>query len=124
MKIYAIYTKSDSIESFKDIVVVQKSFNMWAAVLNFWWALYKRQFFVAIVLFLFLTLIGRLYVIGLVDDVVQSLILIYVMFVVGIEAGNIIGSNLVRKNYMYQELVVAKNVLDAKYQFSKNFSRR
>ncbi|MBT4922056.1 MAG: hypothetical protein HON23_03475 [Rickettsiales bacterium] len=120
MKIFAIYTKGSTLSSFKDIIVVQKSFNIWAGLLNVWWALFKRQYYLALIMFLLLILVGRLHDLEVVNEVGRSLILVYMMIVIGLESGGVVGSNLVKENYIYQELVMANNILDAKYQFSRN----
>ncbi|MBL6785324.1 MAG: hypothetical protein ISQ32_03390 [Rickettsiales bacterium] len=119
MKVFAIYTKTNSVKTFDDLVAVQKSFNVWATLFNFWWALFKRQYFMALIMFLILGLVGRLNAIGFLNDISHIALIAYLLVVFGIESGSIIGNNLIRKNYIFHELVLANNSLDARYQFSK-----
>ena len=74
----------------------------------------------ALIIFLSLTLVGRIHELELLNNMGHSFIVIYMMIILGLESGNIIDASLVRKNYIYQELLMANNALDAKYQFSRN----
>ena len=69
-------------------------------------------------MFLILGLVGRLNAIGLLNDISHSSNSLSISCF-WIESGSIIGNNLIRKNYIFHELVPANNSLDARYQFSK-----
>ena len=122
MKIFSIYTKKSTVNSFDDVVAVQKSFNIWATIFNFWWALYKGQFFIALMIFLVLTLLNQLYVVEMVNYYALSLMTIFVLLVIGVESGDWIESGLRCKDYLHRDIIFAKDTCDAKYQYLKNIS--
>ena len=119
MKAFSVYIKGDVVNSLNDVVVVQKSFNIWASVFNLWWALFKRQYFYALIIFLILAFIGRLQDIGFLNDVSNLFLTVFFLFVVGLESGDCIEKGFVRRGYQFKELVYANSAFEAKYQYCR-----
>ena len=119
MKAFSVYIKGNIVNSLNDVVVVQKSFNIWATLFNFWWALFKRQYFFALVIFLILTLIGRLEAIGFLGEMSNLVVTISFLFVLGLESGEFVEKSFEQKGYEFKELIYANSAFEAKYQYCR-----
>lgn len=116
MKVFAVYTQN-SVESLRDVVAVQKSFNVWAVIFNFWWALFKKQYYISLMIFLIFALIGRVEALGLINDFTGMVVTLFMLVFFGIESGDMIESGLKHKGFQFQKLVYANSSFEAKYMF-------
>ena len=118
MKYYSILVNNDTKKpDFKDIVAIYKGFNIWACLFHFWWALYKRQFMLATLIFSGLTLLTILQNVLGISNFVFYLIIAFTSIIIGIESDDWVEKVFLAKQYKFKEIIMAGNIEEAKYKY-------
>ena len=117
MKTYEIYAKPISKDDFSSYIFVKQGFNIYAAIFQFFWALYKRIWPLAVIFFIINISYGIFSRFGILDMNGNLIINFTIMVFIGYYSSDLYSLYIKKKGYNLMDVVFANDLDEAKINY-------
>lgn len=117
MKVFAVYVKPKAAAPIETATFVQEGFSLAAFVLNMFWMLYHRIWWVAALVFLFNSAVSYAQIHHFISQDAALVLNISILAVIGFEASDWYQDTLKRRGYILLDIVTGRNLEQAQQRF-------
>lgn len=116
-KTYVVYAKPEEDNPLESAVFIREGFSFLAYILSFFWALYNRIWWLAAFCFVFS--VGKHFMVSyeMISEKTDFVVTIAYLLIIGFQAHDWYGQELLRKGYILIGVVMASNLEDAQQRF-------
>lgn len=117
MKIFAVLSKKDIKDYFKDVIYVEEEFSLTAALFSGIWSLYHRMWKVSTIIFIVSCLVYLLFDNNKINQDLMAPLLFAFSLYIGSNANDWYTKSLLARGYEFKGVIAAKNLEEAQLKF-------